>query len=51
MHKAISKSMKMLMNLISQMGKIKRNGKTTHAFFYLEKMKEDDVGKTQVNYT
>ena len=27
------------------MGKIKRDGKTTHTCFYLEKRREDDVGK------
>ena len=33
-HKAVSKYMKMLMNLLSQVGKIKRDGKTTHTCFY-----------------
>ena len=35
----------MLMNWISQVGKLKRDGKKTHTFFYLEKIMEDDVGK------
>ena len=39
--------MKMLTNLLSQVGKIKRDGKKTHTFFYLEKRMEDDVGKKQ----
>ena len=39
--------MKMLTNLISQVGKIKRDGKTTHKCFYLEKRMEDDVGKNK----
>ena len=34
-HKAVSKYMKMLTNLVSQVGKIKRDGKTIHTFFYL----------------
>ena len=50
-HKVVSKSRQMLMNLISQVGKLKSDGNTTHKLFYLEKIKEDDVGKTQVNYT
>ena len=50
-HKAVSKSMKMLMNFLSQVGNIKREQKTTHTCFYLEKRREDDVGKKQVNYT
>ena len=37
----------MLMNLLSQVGKKKRDGKTTQAFFYLEKRREDDVGKNK----
>ena len=37
--------MKMLTNLITQVGKIKRDGKKTHTCFYLEKMREEDVGK------
>ena len=37
--------MKMVMNWIKQVGKIIGNGNTTHSFFYLEKIKEDDVGK------
>ena len=37
--------MNMLMNFLSQVGKLKRDGNATHAYFYLEKMKEDDVGK------
>ena len=37
--------MKMLTNLLSQVGKLKRDGKTTHACFYFDKRKEDDVGK------
>ena len=45
MDKAVSKSMKMLTNLISQVGKIKRDGKKNHTFFYLDKRREDDVGK------
>ena len=32
-------------------GKIKRDGKTTHTCFYLDKRREDDVGKKQGNYT
>ena len=51
MHKAVSKSMKMLTNLLIQVGKIKRDGNKTHTCFYLEKMREDDVGKKQGNYT
>ena len=39
--------MKMLTNLLSQVGKLKRDGKTTHTCFYLEKMREDDVGKNK----
>ena len=39
--------MNMLMNFLSQVGKIKRDGKKTHACFYLDKMKEDDVGKNK----
>ena len=37
--------MKMLMNLLSQVGNIKRDGKKTHTCFYFEKRREDDVGK------
>ena len=44
-HKAISNSMKMLTNLLSQVGNIKRDGKKTHTCLYLEKRREDDVGK------
>ena len=51
MHKEVSKSMNMLTNLLSQVGKIKRYGNKTHTCFYLEKRKEDDVGKKQVDYT
>ena len=51
MHKAVSKSMKMLMNLVSQVGNIKRDGKKTHTCFYLDKRREDDVGKKQGSYT
>ena len=40
--------MKTLTNLISQVGKIKSDGKTTHSCFYLEKIREDDVGKNKV---
>ena len=39
--------MKMLTNLISQVGKLKRDGKTTHTCFYLEKRREDDVAKNK----
>ena len=34
MHKAISKSTKMLTNWLSQVGKIMRDGKTTHTCLY-----------------
>ena len=44
-HKAVSKYMKMLMNLLSQVRKLKRDGKTTHTCFYLEKRREYDVVK------
>ena len=37
----------MFMNLLSQLGKLKRDGKTTHSFLYLEKRREDDVGKNK----
>ena len=47
MHKEVSKSMKMLMNLISKVGKIKRDGKKNHTCFYLEKRREDDVEKSK----
>ena len=50
-HKAVSKSMKMLMNLVNKLGKIKRDVKTTHSSFYLERKREDDVGKKQGSYT
>ena len=33
-HKAIFKSMKMLTNLLSKVGKIKRDGKKTHTFIW-----------------
>ena len=39
------------MNLLSQVGKLKRDGNTTHTCFYLEKRREDDMGKKQGNYT
>ena len=29
------------------MGKLKRDGKTTHKFFYLEKRREDDLEKNK----
>ena len=35
----------MLTNWLSQVGKLKRDGKTTHTCFYLEKRREDDVEK------
>ena len=47
MHKVVPKSTKMLRNWISQVGKIMRDGKTTHTFFYLEKIREDDVVKNK----
>ena len=37
----------MLKNLLSQVGNIKQDGKKTHTFFYLEKRREDDVGKNK----
>ena len=43
--------MKMLTNFVSQVGKIKRDGKTTHTFFYLDKRREDDVGKKNKSTT
>ena len=43
--KAVSKSMKMITNSLSQVGKLKRDGNTTLTCFYLEKRREDDVGK------
>ena len=45
MHKAVSKSMKMLMNLMKKVGKLKSDGKKMHSCFYLEKKREDDVFK------
>ena len=50
MHKAVSKSMNMLTILLSQVGKIKRDENRTHTFFYLDKRREDDVGKKQGSY-
>ena len=50
-HKAVSKSMKMLTNLLKQVGKLKSDGNKIHSFFCLEKRKEDDVGKKQGSYT
>ena len=41
----------MLTNWISKVGKIMRDKKTTHKFFYYEKRREDDVDKKQVNDT
>ena len=35
----------MLMNWLSHVGKIMRDGKKTQICFYLEKRREDDVGK------
>ena len=46
-HKAVSKSMKMLKNLLSQFGNIKRDGKKTHTCFYLEKKRDYDVDKNK----
>ena len=40
--------MKMLMNLLIQVGNLKRDGNKTHTCFYLEKRREDDVGKHKV---
>ena len=37
--------MKMLMDCLKKVGKIIGDGKTTHSCFYLEKRKEEDVGK------
>ena len=37
MHKEVSKSMKMPTNLISKVGRLKRDGKKTHTCFYLDK--------------
>ena len=39
--------MKMLMNWIKKVGKLIGDGNTTHSLFYLEKRKEDDMGKKQ----
>ena len=39
--------MKMLTNLLIKVGKIKRDEKKNHTLFYLEKRREDDVGKKQ----
>ena len=49
--KAVSKTMKILMNLLSQVGNLKRDRNPTHTWFYLDKIREDDMGKKQVNYT
>ena len=43
--------MKMLTNWINKVGNIIGDGNKTHSSFYLEKRKEDDVGKKQFNYT
>ena len=37
----------MLTNRIKKVGKLISYGKKTHSFFFLEKMKEDDVGKNK----
>ena len=37
--------MKMLTNWIKKVGKIIGDGNKMHSFFYLDKRKEDDVGK------
>ena len=51
MHKVVSKSMKMLTDLLIQVENINRDGKTTHTCFYLEKRRDDDVVKKQGSYT
>ena len=43
--------MKMIMNLLIQVGRINRDGKKTHACFYLDKRREEDVGKKQGKVT
>ena len=39
--------MKMLTNWLKKVGKLIGDGKKTNSCFYLEKRKEDDVGKKQ----
>ena len=51
MRKSVSKYLKMLMNLIGQVGKLRRDGNKTHEFFYLDKMREDDVVEKQGSNT
>ena len=41
--------MKMLTNWLKKVVKIISDGKTTHSFFFLEKMKEEDVGKKKAS--
>ena len=43
--KAVSKSTKMLRNWKNQVGNLLRNGKTNNTCFYLEKRREDYLGK------
>ena len=35
------------MNLLSQVGNIKMDGKKNHTLFYLDKKREDDEGKNK----
>ena len=51
MQKTLFKSMKMLTNWLNQIGKLISDGNISDTCFFLEKRKEDDVGKKQVNYT
>ena len=41
--------MKMLTNWIKQVGKLISDGNTTHSCFFLEKRKEDDLGKNKAS--
>ena len=42
--------MKILINWLKKVGKIISDGKTTHSCFFLEKRKEDDVGKNKASF-
>ena len=50
MHKALSKQVKMLMNLLNEYAQLISDGKLTLSFFYMRKIREVSWCKNKVVY-